>query len=529
MILVSQASHELPAGVRGAWVGAGLRRAATVSILAAGLLAAGDTTPTLAQVPQLPPEVKDFIDAAGEVAEQIDQLDPAKKTATLTKIGDGLGKLAALGPALGLLGAGLDLILFIARDPSEADPVLSAIQGVSEQIDHLDDRIVALFADLEDENTKLLVETVLTERFSGIESRYRTWDTRQRTMNADIDHTLTMNNLAVLYEQASLIADYCTGSNNAVPLFSIIEKTSYGDLEAITGAAAIAMTRLAQAELVDAHVFRSVVQKDELKKASAQLSEAEKADLQKRAQTQARQKYEPLLQRCHDAFQAAKASALTNRAEHVVAYVRKEPAALGRKAATAKEIGEALQRKHPDKDWIVAVYKPVWGFDNHLVMWRGGTATGDKLFRLKIGEHNEEKNLVVHWYDPMDTHTAVQSGKYAALIASSSRYLFFCERDGCSLRCGDAACSAAKEQGYRGRVKTSQVGAPFQSGPVYQFDLDYDRYDIREKIKGIDPDPPPFRLFGRISATGYPDIYLSNSMTAWYTPLPSDLWSIVAY
>ena len=77
-------------------------------------------------------------------------------------------------------------------------------------------------------------------------------------------------------------------------------------------------------------------------------------------------------------------------------------------------------------------------------------------------------------------------------------------------------------------MRTSQVGAPFQSGPVYQFDLDYNRYDIREKIKGIDPDPPPFRLFGRMSETGPPDFYLSNSLTAWYTPV-GDLWNIVAY
>lgn len=40
------------------------------------------------------------------------------------------------------------------------------------------------------------------------------------------------------------------------------------------------------------------------------------------------------------------------------------------------------------------------------------------------------------------------------------------------------------------------------------------RKDIRRKIEGVDPDPPPFRLLGPTSETGAPDIYPSNGLIA---------------
>jgi len=379
--------------------------AACVAFCAASVLLLAPMSANALNEEEVRTKAAHFALAAGTLSKDLSTLGAAKTSKTFKTVLGSLDTFSRLSPALGFIGAGIDIAGLFGSP--KVDPTLKKLGELDKTLDDLKTYIGARFDRLQDQGDFTALRSALIEDNSVIGASTRSWN----VYSASKDPTaFGMWTTPQIQTAAERIASYCDqpGRDN---LFVAIEKDSYGDAGDALKWGSAAILRIAQAQRVDA----AIQYLD--KKANPQRSEntgKSELELLQDAKNLAARHYGPLIKRCTQSLEASvakleKGSTIKAWSDE---YLRNEVFPnMSEKKWTgnggAKLIAGKLKEKYPQREWLVIKYDPVSGYDKHY--WKGKYYLSYK--RESFG-HKSKMNVIVHRW--------TKGGRYSTSVWTNS-------------------------------------------------------------------------------------------------------------
>jgi len=335
-----------------------------------------------------------------------DQLEKANKAGELKEFANYVGKLQKLGKVaqgLGMMGSAVNVLLTIGQK-SETQQIISEIKKVDAHISALSARMDNRFDELEAYEALLKAQGEVSGPLTKISAATEAWQLYQNDIQnlkggADA-HQLSGRNVSQIFDAATAVADQCAGGNLHTPILQAAETYTDGDMPAVLQLGHLLVMRMTEAQRVYAALY------------ALDLADGDTppADIVQKASEASARDFQSHVKDCVDAveqsFLRLNRQPIVSR--HVKAAVPKlvEGLSSWSTKGAAKEIGQALERKHPLYDFMVIVYEPVEGFDNHS-LWHGSSSI--QKYAME-GPGKVKRNLIVAWAPRGTDHKTTFSG-----------------------------------------------------------------------------------------------------------------------
>jgi len=328
--------------------------------------------------------------AISEVSEQIKALNENRTLENLTKFTDALDGLAAAGPALGLLSAGIGVANLALQGE---DPVFTAVKQLDASVSRLHEAVERGFDRLQDQQDYTGIRQNLLIKYSELGAAREAWKSFTAEPGASTP-SFAKYKTDFFETRASAISSFCAGPGRD-NLFRGVANDTYGNIESATTVGGFAVTNLAQAKMMwSSAKFLEMRQLD----ANRALTDVELS-------REVKQRAETLMGRylldCESALQSEvkrlqKSSELATHAEVFLDDVVLESFdkdTWGR-AGTADSIASIMEANYPQREWLAIVYAPVRRFNSHF--YKGPHL--DRKGATGADEDGMKRNLVIHYW-----------------------------------------------------------------------------------------------------------------------------------
>jgi hypothetical protein len=335
---------------------------------------------------------EDIVSAAGAMEDwanaAVNFLSNKKNIANVLKLAQGL---AALSGPLGVLSAGLGIVSLFTE--SDTDKILGAIGQLSDKVDNLQNVMLQQFEKLENlveyNTAKIQIDEEMEELSAllAIISKYQ--EAVKKGKAGENDRIAYANdiihNQTDIYGNVLAIRDQARGNATKVNIFRAAYQESYGDLNAITALG----NRLFSICVLgfSAYSLKKSLQRE---KDGTATVEHLKEDGRRAAEL-----FQPLITDVRDQW-----NLWSNKCtEEIASNIRTEMNAailpnldVSSQVSAAGVLVKKLMEKWFWQDFVVLVYDPVAGLDNHG--YRGWNVAS--WFRQSV-KNGKQINLIVKW------------------------------------------------------------------------------------------------------------------------------------
>ena len=319
----------------------------------------------------------------------------------IQKFAEDIAQIKKLSGALGTFGAGLDLVVVLAGGKSDTDRILDAIERIGVQIAGVERRTAQLITEGFNKVAYDQLKASVGDEISPIDNAVDEWKFYQRDPGPTRLERLLLSygggNSSDMRGHARALANHCTGQNE-LDMFDILEAYSFGDARVIADWGARAMLAISQAKMIDAFVFRAQAEEEARRGSSGVAMTAARAEaLQSRAEDFADKRYADLLDACADRTQAALDRVLRKVHSNSKKFVSTK---LDDLPADPEVWVETLKAKYPQREWVVAIWPEMRGFQNHNVSGRRThTFLHQRMPAKGAKVKGETVNFVAHHFD----------------------------------------------------------------------------------------------------------------------------------
>lgn len=264
-----------------------------------------------------------------------------------------LGKLQKIAKGLSYLGAAVDLALIFL--PEQPDPVLLAVEHLSDQVDSLHSDMDRQFRALASKNITNLEDHEVFQAIKTIRKSYVAFEVFQESLleagGSEVNPNIFRGDLnqisgVDLYGATDTLASLCKGTPlyDGASIFGAHIESSNGDVRELVRIGEYIMLNMMQVQMVHA----SRILYDQGSNINADTA---KTAIDRTAEVHAKN-----IDICANAFESAFAN--LNKFTVFPRYSKKALEALfsGRKPPSAKRVGKFLSKKYPQNDWAVVIY-----------------------------------------------------------------------------------------------------------------------------------------------------------------------------
>lgn len=472
------------------------------------------TSPARAQTGEL----QTFVDALGNIGENIAETDAYKNSQNLRTVSNGLQSLSTLGPILAVAGAGLELFALISGVPTQDEIITAKLDEISEGVSRIENKLGSYYVRSGNRARYISLSTSISRDFSDIEAMRKDWLTLQdlnsppqnrRKARADFNARS-----AHINEWAQRIRDVCVkGTPAHTDLFAALEAHTFGDEQVITEWGKLVLITLTNLAMFESYAI-SQQSGGGMSKAQAQavmqgniLMGEDISDMLEMLH-ECTEKYSESLDRIRSPAKIQ---------ENSKAFIEARFSDTGR-LETAFAYAQLLQARYPHRDWVVLTYAPVYGFDNFSIVGRNYHA----MFRTKIGD--SKHNFVVHHFPIQSSETtpeaSAQTDAYADILKKITSQ--DCIVNSCSFSWGDYK----KYLGYPGPYPFLAAAIPSNTPNSKVYNHKLGEVDLRVPLNQLKRGP--FLAVGRIKETGYPIFGWTNSNYSNIS-IGANVWALTSH
>lgn len=312
--------------------------------------------------------VKGFAENSGAAADALKTFadsftQNSKNIKTLNKLLSASKGLSRLSSGLGMLGAALGIISILSGEESDTDKILNAISKLDSKLDTLQSVMIGQFdklahvAEVNAAKTQLRPHINSLKTLQDLVAVYNRSAKNSAQREIATDRLLEYRHRDIL-EAVEAIYSQCTGSFTATNIFDATYNRTYGDISAITNLGASLYAFACFANIADS--LLSMLKRS--REGSHNLQTANEVN------TFNKNLYSPMLTGIHAAWENAHQRCIDNFESNMVKQMQADvfprTNASDHKGAV-NNFRNILKDKWFWKDWIVIVYDPIGGFNNH--------------------------------------------------------------------------------------------------------------------------------------------------------------------